>query len=444
MIVASKGRDIELRSSSVPSAWWPYGSEPPAELVGGTAGTGYGSLERALGVPALLGIILRLSQGAGMVPAKVYRGAGETREPAVDSYQYDLIHNRPSSESTPFTFAADVAGAIGTAGYVCLEKVKSRGKVVELIVRDSRKVRPKRSGGRLVFEDSEGNGQTVVRDTREIIYIRGLALAGSVVGLSPITAARLGILNGLKRQMFEYRYLTKNAQAGVVLSAPERMDRPTADSWLEAWNEVGSGEENHFDTRMIGGGITATPMPIKMSDAQFVEANNMTGAQLGGIYGFPKAFLNLGDNSPTPEDWRFFVTFGLGWILTTIAQSLTADRDLFPLEVNPDKRMFVEHIAEALLKPDIRTRYEAYRAARQAGWLTSNEIRAIENLPPHDDGDVLQVTPVGGGANPGAGPAAYALMDELQSMHADADNDAERKLLQLAIDRGRATISQHE
>src|SRR5258706_10573495 len=78
VIVASKGRDIELRSSSVPSAWWPYGSEPPAELVGGS-GAVYGSLERALGVPALLGIILRLSQGAGMVPAKVYRGGGENR-----------------------------------------------------------------------------------------------------------------------------------------------------------------------------------------------------------------------------------------------------------------------------------------------------------------------------------------------------------------------------
>lgn len=443
MIVASKGRDIELRSSSVPSTWWPYGSDPPSELVGGTSAAGYGSLERSLGVPALLGIILRLSQGAGMVPAKVYRGAGESREPALDSYQYDLIHNRPSAESTPFTFAADVAGAISTSGYVCLEKVKSRGKVVELIVRDSRKVRPKRSGGRLVFEDSEGTGPTVTRDTREIIYVRGLALAGSVVGLSPITAARLGILNGLKRQMFEHRYLTNSAQAGVVLQAPERMDKPTADSWLEVWEEA-AGEENQFNTRMIGGGITAAPMPINMSDAQFVEANRMTGEQLGGIYGMPKAFLNISDNSPTPEDWRFFVTFGLGWILTTIAQALTADRDLFPLEVNPEKRMFVEHVADALLKPDIRTRYEAYRAARQAGWLTSNEIRAIENLPPHADGDVLQVTPVGGGPNPGAGPAAYALMDELQSMHADAVTADERKTLERALDRGRSAISAHE
>lgn len=438
MILTSNGREVELHSSTVPSAWWPYGSEPPAELLGGSQ-AGYASIERAFGLPALLGTILRLSQGAGMVPAKVYRGAGENREPATDSYQYDLIHNRPSWESTPFTLAADITGSVAGGGYCCVEKIKSRGKVVELLVRDSAKVKPKRSGGRLVFEDYEG-GQVVVRDTREIIYIRGLAIAGSVVGLSPIRAARLGILNGLKRQMFEHRYLTRNAQAGVVLSAPERMDKTTADAWLEVWEEAGSGEENQFNTRMIGGGITAVPMPINMSDAQFVEANRMTGEQIGGIYGMPKAFLNIGENSPSAEDWRFFVTFCLGWILTSIAQSFTADRDLFPLEPNPDKRMFVEHVTDALLKPDIRTRYEAYRAARQAGWLTSNEIRALENLPPHADGDVLQVIPVGGGAN----PAAHALMDELQSMHDASSNQAERKTLERAIERGRAQLAAHE
>jgi hypothetical protein len=64
--------------------------------------------------------------------------------------------------------------------------------------------------------------------------------------------------------------------------------------------------------------------------------------------------------------------------------------DLFP---RGGERMHVETIVDALLKPDIQTRYEAYKAARQAGWLTANEIRALENYPPVDGGDVLQVTP---------------------------------------------------
>jgi hypothetical protein len=37
--------------------------------------------------------------------------------------------------------------------------------------------------------------------------------------------------------------------------------------------------------------------------------------------------------------------------------------------------------------------------ARQAGWLTANEIRALENYPAVEGGDDLQMTPVGGAPN---------------------------------------------
>lgn len=437
MQVRSGGRDVALQSE-IPEAWWPHAGAPPSELLGGSSSQ---QLENLLGLPALLAVILRLSQGAGMVPWKVYRGSQVDRELADDTPQYELLHNRPSGEGTPFTFKADGTGGVAGHGYACLEKVKSRGEVTGLIVRDSGKVKPKRKNGMLVFEDAERNGELLT--PRQIIYVRGLALSGSPVGLSPIRAARLGILNGIRRQMFEHRYLTKNAQAGVVLSFPERMARDVAAEWVDMWNESHQGDDQ-FETAAIGGGATVTAMPISMKDAQFVDANAMTAEQVGAIYGMPRSFLNVGDNSPTAEDWRFFVTFGLGWILEAFAQALTADRDLFPLETNPKRRMIVEPVPEALLKPDIRTRYEAYKAARQAGWMTSNEIRALENMAPHSDGDVLQVIPVGGGPGGQTQPPnrdeMEQLMGELDAMLLNASRE-ERAVLERAIDRGRDALA---
>jgi len=403
MIVRSGGRDVEIRSSGYWPEAWPYSSDPPAEIVGGSLSEGrmLTSLERALGLPALLGVLLRLGQGAGMVPLKVYRGQAPNREVATDSYQYELLHDRPSSECPPWAFYADAAAALAGVGYVPIRKWKAngtRGEVSELQVLDASKVTPRRVAGRLRFEDRT-EGQTITRDQREILYVRGLALAGGVVGLSPISAARLGIVTGLKRQAFEYRYFRNNAEARVVLSFPERMDRKTAESWVDLWEGDHQGEENWHRTAAIGGGANVTHLPVSLEDAQFVEANRMTGEQCGAIYAMPKSFLNIGDNAPTAEDWRFFVTFGLGWILASIAQSLSHDRDLFPRERDPQRRMMAEHVTHALLKPDIKTLYEAYRLARQAGWLTANEIRALENYPPIEGGDELQHTPVGGAPN---------------------------------------------
>ena len=401
MIVRSGGRDVEMRSSSWPEAW-PYSSEPPAELVGGNPlSQMLMPLERAVGLPALLGVLLRMGQGVGMVPLKVYRGQAPVREIAIDTEQYDLLHDRPNSEGPPFAFYGDLGASVAGVGYGCARKYRTnglRGPVKEMIPLDSAKVTPKRQGGRIVFEDRT-EGQAVTRDQREILYVRNIAFAGGVAGLSPISAARLGILTGLKRQAFEYRYFRNNAEARVVISFPERMPREQAEEWVDLWEGDHQGEENWHRTAAIGGGATVTHLPVSMEDAQFVEANAMTGEQIGGIYGVPKPFLNIGDNSPTTEDWRFFVTFGLGWILTAIAQSITHDRDIFPLEVDRSRRLMAEHVLHGLTKPDIETLYNAYRLARQAGWLTANEIRAMENQPPHPDGDELQQTPVGGAPN---------------------------------------------
>lgn len=443
MIVRSGGRDVEIKSSAYWPDAWPYSPEPPSELTGGSliGGMLLMSLERALGLPALLGVLLRLGQGAGMVPLKVYRGAAPNREVAADAYQYQLLHERPSSEVPPSAFYADLAASLAGVGYSAVRKYRSnglRGEVKELLVLDATKVSPKRLGGRLVFED-RSEGRAVTRDQREILYVRGLALAGSAIGLSPISAARLGIVNGLKRQLFEYQYFRNNAEPRVAITFPQQMRRQQAQEWLELWNEEHQGPENWHKASAIGGGGTITPIPVTMEDAQFVEANRMTGEQIGAIYGMPKSFLNIGDNAPTSEDWRFFVTFGLGWILTAIAQAFSHDRDLFPLEPNPDRRLMAEHVVDAINRPDIKTRYLAYKAARQAGWMTSNEIRALENLPPHPDGDKLQVIPVGGG-EPSSPEALEELLDELQGMAAIAPVE-HAEILEGVIARGRAQLA---
>lgn len=51
------------------------------------------------------------------------------------------------------------------------------------------------------------------------------------------------------------------------------------------------------------------------------------------------------------------------------------------------KTFFVEHDLAGLLRGDLVTRYNAYRIGREGGWLSSNEIRAFENMSKIDGGD---------------------------------------------------------
>ena len=46
---------------------------------------------------------------------------------------------------------------------------------------------------------------------------------------------------------------------------------------------------------------------------------------------------------------------------------------------------------DGLLRGEYESRMRGNAVARQNGWMTANEIRAFENLPPHPDGDELLV-----------------------------------------------------
>jgi hypothetical protein len=47
---------------------------------------------------------------------------------------------------------------------------------------------------------------------------------------------------------------------------------------------------------------------------------------------------------------------------------------------------FAEHLVDALLRGDIKSRYDAYAVGRQWGWLSADDVREMENMNPLPDG----------------------------------------------------------
>ena len=52
---------------------------------------------------------------------------------------------------------------------------------------------------------------------------------------------------------------------------------------------------------------------------------------------------------------------------------------------------FAEYSIEGLLRGDSAARAAFYSTALQNGWMSRNEVRGLENLPPVDGGDMLTV-----------------------------------------------------
>lgn len=396
-------RDAKGVGSGPTLADWPWSLDPPASFLLGGGGA---TIEQAVGLPAWLSVIRRLAHGAGITPLIVYRGAREDRQRDPKCWQYDLLHKSPGDRRTPFNLTADFAACFAATGNAYLRKVRvgagRRARVSDLLILDPRHVTPVRVGGEIKYRDQTG-GASVLRSGEEIIHVRDLqfgdgGMDGDLEGVSPIGSLRVAVATGSHRQTWEQSYFQNDARPGIALKFPHEIDRDQAEEMLEFWNRHHRGSQNAGRAAAIGGGgdIVSIP-PISLVDAQFVESARLNLQTIAGLYGVPPSLCgDTSEGGPVGEDAQVqFSLFGLAPILTPLEQALSADPDLFP----PGEERFVEALTDAVVRPNTKTRNDAYRQQRQGGWKTANEIRQMENLPPHPDGDALQVTPVGGGAN---------------------------------------------
>ena len=49
--------------------------------------------------------------------------------------------------------------------------------------------------------------------------------------------------------------------------------------------------------------------------------------------------------------------------------------------------LYIEFNVSGLLRGDQKSRYEAYAIGRNWGWLSANDVRRLENMPPIAGGD---------------------------------------------------------
>jgi HK97 family phage portal protein len=354
-------------------------------------------LQAAVGLPAFLRGLRLIGESSAGLPVCLYRGYGERRREVPGASQLSLLR-RPNPEQTRFGFWQYLFGCL-PLGNAYIYKVKVRRQVRALYPVNPKFVIPDYSGSEPVFALKDREYGPVVREVGrgEIIHIPGLLLEDPYVGVSVVALERNPLGVELARQRFEARHIANDAKPGVVLSHPGNVLE-------EQRNQLREGFETRHQNQpgrpaLMWGGWTIDTLPVSMEDTQFIESKQFSVREVANMLGVPAGMLGdpeapSGD-SPEQENMRF-LQYGLKPWMERLEDALEEDEDLFP---EPD--WSVEFDEAGFLRADIKTRYEAYRLARQGGWKSPNEIRADEGLEPKPGADDIQETPVGGAPNTG-------------------------------------------
>ena len=394
-LLSRDGRNVELRfaefgSSSIPIPFDRGGAGVPIAVTP----------DVAFGLPAVTACIRLISETVASMPLLVYRRDGEDRARAEDSPQWQLFRVRPNRDQSPHDFFSDIAASVEGFGNAYIRKIYSGSEIVELVPLppETVAVRQDSKTGEISYDLAGIGGVERNLTSKEILHVRGFAPHGGPVGISPITSHRDALAAPAGMQRFLNAYMSRGAGPGVVLSMPQQVTREQARELADTWDSQHAGIDRAGSTAVIGGGATLETIPVSLVDAQFVESMRFSVEQVARIFNVPAALLDAGDRNgmDTQALTEQFVKFCLVSRMSRIERALAADPDLFATTGD----LYPEFLADGLLRPSTRERFESYKTAIQTGILSQNEVRRLENYPPINGGDEIQITPVGGAPNP--------------------------------------------
>lgn len=224
----------------------------------------------------------------------------------------------------------------------------------------------------------------------DVIYIPWLMRAGELRGMSPIEAARQTIGLGMSALEFGARFFGQGATMSGVISVPGTMppEGPASPKEMaKAFARQHSGKNKAHLPAVLQGGATWQATGVTQEQAQFLETRQFTDAQIAAqLFMLDPSDLGI----PVPG--------------TSLTYANQEQRDirrarvaLLPVIVRIEKALsailarprYIKINLNASMRADTLTRFQAYAIGIKNQFLTPNEPRGWEELPPLPGGDTV-------------------------------------------------------
>lgn len=345
--------------------------------------------ESALALPILQNCITLLAESAAQLPCEIYqRREGGQREAAINHPAYDVVRYKPNPFQTPYERVEllQLSAGLRGNGYEFIER-REDGNVTALWPLAADKMQVLKGPDMLPYYRIAGVADAL--PMRMVHHVRWISHNG-YMGLSPIElhAEAVGLAQAI-RQYTGKSFANGATVAGVIerpKESPAIKDQATINGITDQWGQKYGGIDNAKKVALLQEGMTFKPISMNNVDADVVNILKLSGVDAARIYKIPLPMVNDldGANYNTVEQLLImFVVFGLLPWIKRHEQSMMRD---FILDKDR-KTHFIEFNLSGLLRGDQKTRYEAYAIGRQWGWLSVNDIRRLENMPPVSGGD---------------------------------------------------------
>jgi HK97 family phage portal protein len=224
-------------------------------------------------------------------------------------------------------------------------------------------------------------GRTIIRiggdeyDRSEIFHVKAYPMAGSMEGMSPVAYARESIALGIGAERYAAKFFGDAAVPAGVITTDQNVKDDTVDRIKARWKEAHQGRR---DIAVLGNGARFQALSLAPNEAQFIETQKLNTSTIARIYGIAPELVGgetAGHQAYSSPEMRSteFLTFTLRPWLHRVERAVSG---LLP------RSQRARFNAGGMVRATLLDRYRAHQVALQAGFLTVNEVRDLEDRPP--------------------------------------------------------------
>jgi HK97 family phage portal protein len=318
------------------------------------------------------------------------RGADGDRREAPEQPSYDLLNSAPNvlMGAMPFRYGVTL-GQVGVGnGFADIERDELNRPMALWPIHPGRvkapwpgatdeRGRPVPPQDYLVRND---DGTYVHVEAQDMLHVPGCFPEDGRWGKGCVTYHReqIGAALGADRVSAVQFGAGNVPRVGVI--DPRLKDKEQRREFRREWKEIHGSPDSGEIAILTHPEAKIIPLSINSRDAQFLEGRKFSKEEIATICRVPLHMLKTRSGEPRANVEQMGIEFViydlLPWLRAWEAQ---ANLKLFR---RADRgRFFVAHRVERLIRGDMQARYNAYKTAIMAGFMTVNEARRLENLP---------------------------------------------------------------
>lgn len=345
-----------------------------------------------LGLSSVWACINLLAGTIASLPLVVYRtDRAGVRTVARDHPLYGLLHDSPNFDQTAVDFWEFQVGAIELQGngYAVIDR-RQDGSIISLRPLRPDLVKARRVNGRLEYRWVE-NGDSVTRPATDMLHVRG-PLGDALSGCSTLSICRGAFDAAMSTDTAAAAIFENGARPSGILSTDPTvaLKKEQRDELEGLLHEKFVGAMKSGRPMLLDRGMKWQQLDLNPEDAQMLETRRFSVEEICRIFGVPPHMVGHTENSTSwgtglEQQTLGFVKFSLRRRLKRIEQAL--EKQLLTAR-DVVQGITIEFNLEGLLRGDSVGRASFYQSGLNNGWMTINEVRRLENLPPVEGGDV--------------------------------------------------------